>query len=65
MEDKSLILDDEEKEEKRSSTLNRAESLLVVYVLRILKEYSAPDKALTADDVITHLKSSKKRSSLK
>ena len=49
----------EENKKKRSSTINSSESILVVYILRILKKYSSPDKALTADDVINHLQNNK------
>lgn len=36
--------------------VNSEESLLVIYILRILKKYSSPDKPMTSQDVVNHLK---------
>ena len=35
---------------------NSEDSLLVIYILRILKEYSSPEKTLSSQDVMEYLK---------
>lgn len=44
------------KEEKKLYAGNSEGSLLAIYVLRILKEYSSPEKPMTCDEVIKHLR---------
>ena len=43
-------------EKKNSTGVNSEDSLLVVYVLRILKKYSNPQKPLSSQDVMEYLK---------
>ena len=44
------------KEAKKLYAGNSEGSLLAIYVLRVLKEYSSPEKPMTCDEVIKHLR---------
>lgn len=46
---------DKQKREKLTMGVNSQESLLVIYILRILKKYSTPDKPMTCQDVMERL----------
>jgi hypothetical protein len=41
---------------ERKSPVNKGESLLIIYVLRILKQYSSEETPLTAQDVLRRLR---------
>lgn len=43
-------------EYEKVSGVNSEDSLLVIYILRILKKYSTPDNPLSSQDVMTYLK---------
>ena len=43
-------------EYERVSGVNSEDSLLVIYILRILKKYSTPDNPLSSQDVMTYLR---------
>ena len=46
----------EEYEKKNAAGVNSEDSLLVVYILRILKRYSSPNRPLSSQDVMEYLK---------
>ena len=47
---------DKQSGKKNTMGVNSEESLLVIYILRILKKYSSPDKPMTSQDVMERLK---------